>query len=60
MIIGSPCVGICTIDPKNKLCKGCFRTRLEMFQWSTYDDNKKIDIIDRITFRKEIYGIMPN
>ena len=29
----SPCIGICSIDPKSNLCRGCLRSSDEIAIW---------------------------
>ena len=35
---GSPCIGICRIDPARALCEGCWRTLDEIAVWSRLDE----------------------
>ena len=47
----SPCVGICSIDPKSKLCLGCFRSSDEIAIWSQIDNKKALEIMNKIKIR---------
>ena len=47
----SPCVGICSIDPKSKLCLGCFRSSDEIAIWPQIDNNKALEIMNKIKIR---------
>jgi predicted Fe-S protein YdhL (DUF1289 family) len=29
----TPCIAVCTIDPKSSLCMGCYRTLKEIARW---------------------------
>jgi len=41
----SPCTGVCTIDPKSGLCKGCYRTQEEIAKWSMYREYQKKKVL---------------
>ena len=41
----SPCTGICKIDSRNGLCKGCYRTREEIAKWLVYTDYQKKKVL---------------
>ncbi|WP_298232775.1 DUF1289 domain-containing protein [uncultured Azohydromonas sp.] len=36
--VGSPCTGVCRMDPATGWCLGCARTIDEIAGWSTLDD----------------------
>lgn len=40
----SPCVGICKIDDATGFCLGCARTRAEVADWMSMDDNQRDQI----------------
>ncbi len=42
--IETPCIKVCVIDAKSRLCEGCGRTIDEIAAWSTYtrDDRRRI------------------
>lgn len=45
----TPCVGVCsTTNLGDKVCKGCGRTDIEVIEWNTYSDYKKILINERL------------
>lgn len=45
----SPCVGICsTSNVGDDVCIGCGRTAMEVIEWNTYTDLKKIEINERL------------
>ena len=52
MIVKSPCINVCKLNPKNNLCEGCFRTSDEISHWSKYTENKKRKIISILKNRK--------
>tara|TARA_B100000989_G_C19505436_1_gene456297 strand:+ start:1259 stop:1450 length:192 start_codon:yes stop_codon:yes gene_type:complete len=47
----SPCVGVCSIDPKSKLCIGCLRSSEEIAIWSFIDNKKALEILKEIKNR---------
>ncbi len=42
--VPSPCRGICRTDSKG-YCVGCFRSREERFQWMSFNDAQKRNIL---------------
>jgi predicted Fe-S protein YdhL (DUF1289 family) len=48
----SPCIGICTIDPKSRFCLGCKRTIEEIGRWVMLDDSQRKAIIEQLPGRK--------
>ena len=52
MIVKSPCINVCKLNPKNNLCEGCLRTSDEISNWSKYSDNKKRSVISILKNRK--------
>ena len=47
----SPCVGVCRMDAVHDYCLGCLRTRAELTQWSTAEDDQRLAIWHRIDQR---------
>ena len=47
----SPCVGVCSIDPKSNLCLGCLRSSDEIAIWPQIDNNKALEIMNKIKIR---------
>jgi predicted Fe-S protein YdhL (DUF1289 family) len=39
--VPSPCINICRVDPKTKLCIGCFRTVEEITHWGVASESDK-------------------
>ena len=52
MIVKSPCINVCKLNPKNNLCEGCLRTSDEISNWSKYSDNKKRSVMSILKNRK--------
>ena len=47
----SPCVGVCSIDPKIKLCVGCLRSTDEIAIWPQIDNKKALEIMREVKKR---------
>ena len=47
----SPCIGVCSIDPKSKLCLGCLRSSDEIAIWPLIDNQKALEIMKEIKKR---------
>ena len=47
----SPCIGVCSIDPKSNLCLGCFRSSDEIAIWPMIDNQKALEIMKEIKKR---------
>ncbi|WP_040508985.1 DUF1289 domain-containing protein [Leptospira wolffii] len=52
MIVRSPCIKICQMDPETGLCEGCFRTLDEIGRWTMYTEEQRKEIRIRIEARK--------
>jgi len=50
--VPSPCKGICQSDPKG-YCLGCFRSRDERFNWMSFSELQKQDVIRLCAQRKK-------
>ena len=48
----SPCISICEITAKNGFCKGCFRTKIEIENWTRYDYQQQCDLLVKLRKRK--------
>ncbi|NMH64865.1 DUF1289 domain-containing protein [Shewanella salipaludis] len=49
--IPSPCIGVCQSDDRG-YCLGCMRSRDERFNWQTFSDAQKYDVIRLCKQRK--------
>jgi len=54
--IGSPCTGVCELDPHTGYCRGCFRTGDEIMAWPMTDDAQKRQILRRLKPRRNSHG----
>jgi predicted Fe-S protein YdhL (DUF1289 family) len=52
IMVESPCTSVCDINPENGLCKGCHRTKEEIFGWLRYSDADKKQVLLTINRRK--------
>lgn len=39
--VPSPCISVCRMDSRSRLCEGCLRTLDEIAAWSTMSDADK-------------------
>ena len=51
-MIESPCTGICQLNHKSGLCKGCNRTAEEIIGWIRSSDTDKKKILLKISNRR--------
>lgn len=49
----SPCILVCSIDPKTGYCFGCGRTGDEIAAWTDYSDAERHSIMDGLAARLE-------
>ena len=47
----SPCIGVCSRNPKSNLCLGCLRSSDEIALWPLIDNQKALEIIKDIKNR---------
>lgn len=52
-VIETPCVKICTLDPKTRLCRGCGRTIDEIAGWSRFTPAERERILALLPGRRE-------
>ena len=48
----SPCLGICLMDPRTRMCRGCLRTIEEIRDWYRADAAEKRLILERLSARR--------
>jgi predicted Fe-S protein YdhL (DUF1289 family) len=51
--IESPCVKLCVVDPKTRLCLGCHRTIDEIATWSSMSPEARRAIMEALPARAE-------
>jgi len=49
----SPCEKVCTLNPDNNTCMGCFRTADEIRYWRDYSSAEKYAVLDLLPARRE-------
>ncbi|WP_424986416.1 DUF1289 domain-containing protein [Microbulbifer sp. S227A] len=49
--VESPCVQICVVHPKERLCVGCLRSIDEIARWSRMSAQERAAIIDELPAR---------
>jgi predicted Fe-S protein YdhL (DUF1289 family) len=47
----TPCINICSLDPLNAYCTGCYRTIDEITGWSNYSQSQRQTIMDKLPHR---------
>lgn len=50
--VASPCVGICHLDQQD-VCIGCYRSALEIIQWSTLSSEEKKQVLANTEIRQQ-------
>lgn len=55
----TPCVAICVIDPKAKLCLGCGRTLPEIARWGRMESAERLSIMATLETRMTDLGLAP-
>jgi hypothetical protein len=56
-MIQSPCINICTIDARSRLCMGCGRTLDEVASWSTLSDAQRAQVMAALPARMAEAGL---
>ena len=53
----TPCIAVCMMDPKTKLCFGCGRTLPEIAQWHRMNSAERLAVMDRLPARMAEAGL---
>ena len=48
----SPCIGVCLMDPRTRMCRGCLRTVEEIAVWYEAGPAEKRAILARLAERR--------
>lgn len=56
MSVQSPCVGVCEMHEDFKICKGCYRSRLELIKWTKGTDEDREAILASVEIKRQTYG----
>jgi predicted Fe-S protein YdhL (DUF1289 family) len=57
MAIVSPCIKVCIIDPRSRLCSGCGRTLDEIARWVSLGEDERNRIMIELPRRRLAHGI---
>lgn len=55
----SPCIAVCTMDPKTKLCFGCGRTLPEIARWHSMATQERLAVMEGLAARMTEAGLVP-
>jgi predicted Fe-S protein YdhL (DUF1289 family) len=55
----TPCIAVCIIDPKTRLCFGCGRTLPEIARWPRMDSTERRAVMGRLPERMAEAGLVP-
>ena len=51
MAMSTPCIGVCTIEPRSGLCLGCGRTLPEVARWGRISEEERLAIMTTLSAR---------
>ena len=54
--VQSPCVENCCLN-NEKICLGCFRSIMEISQWSQMNDKIRLDVLHKAENRRKLHNI---
>jgi uncharacterized protein len=52
-MVSTPCIKICTMDPRSGLCAGCGRTLEEIARWSGMTESERLRVMALLPARLE-------
>jgi uncharacterized protein len=55
--VPSPCIGVCTLDPAERICVGCLRTADEIARWPYATPAEQVQIVLQLRVRRHARGI---
>ena len=55
----TPCIAVCTMDPKTKLCFGCGRTLPEIARWHSMASAERLAVMQGLAARMAEAGLAP-
>ncbi|MET0971558.1 MAG: DUF1289 domain-containing protein [Tardiphaga sp.] len=56
----TPCIAVCFIDPKTKLCLGCGRSLPEIARWGKMDSAERLATMALLPARMADAGLEPS
>ncbi len=54
--VQSPCIENCCLNDE-KICLGCFRSIVEISQWSQMNDGMRLDVLQKAEKRRKLIDI---
>ena len=54
----TPCIAVCMMDPKTKLCFGCGRTLPEIARWHRMETAERLAVMEGLAARMAEAGLM--
>ncbi len=54
----SPCIAVCMMDPKTKLCFGCGRTLPEIARWHRMETAERLAVMEGLAARMAEAGLV--
>jgi predicted Fe-S protein YdhL (DUF1289 family) len=54
----TPCIAVCMMDPKTKLCFGCGRTLPEIARWHKMERAERLAVMDGLAARMAEAGLV--
>jgi uncharacterized protein len=55
----TPCIAVCMMDPKTKLCFGCGRTLPEIARWHRMETAERLAVMEGLAARMAEAGLEP-
>ena len=55
----TPCIAVCMMDPKSKLCFGCGRTLPEIARWHSMSTEERLAVMELLPARMAQAGLAP-
>ena len=55
----TPCIAVCMMDPKTKLCFGCGRTLPEIARWHRMETTERLAVMEGLAARMAEAGLVP-
>jgi predicted Fe-S protein YdhL (DUF1289 family) len=55
----TPCIAVCMIDPRTKLCFGCGRTLPEIARWHVMERAERLVLMAQLAARMSDAGLIP-
>ena len=54
----TPCIAVCMMDPKTKLCLGCGRTLPEIARWHRMETAERLAVMEGLAARMAEAGLV--